>query len=68
MAKVIDELRFGEYLLLKIDKMPISPYNNVVIDGCKYDFVPSYDLGEYSVAVNSPKTLKNKDIEFVMQW
>lgn len=67
MAKIISELRMGNCSLLKIDKMPNSSYNKVVIDGCEYDLVPSYDLGEYNVAVNSLKALKNKDIEFVTQ-
>lgn len=67
MPKIIDELKLGECSLLKIDKMPDSPYNKVVIDGDEYGLVPSYDLGEYHIAVNSRKALNNKDICFIMQ-
>ncbi|MBR3836450.1 MAG: hypothetical protein IKJ69_06685 [Clostridia bacterium] len=67
MPKIIDELKLDECSLLKIDKMPNSPYNKVVIDDDEYNLVPSYDLGEYNIAVNSRKTLKNKDIGFIRQ-
>ncbi|MBQ8576038.1 MAG: hypothetical protein IJ447_08345 [Clostridia bacterium] len=67
MAKIVSELKVGGCLLLKIDKMPNLPYNKVVVDECEYDLVPSYDLGDYNIAVNSLKSLNNKDIEFVKQ-
>ncbi len=46
MAKIISELKIGEYSLLKIDETTDSPYNKVVVDGCECAIVPSYDLGD----------------------
>ncbi len=68
MAKIISELKIGEYSLLKIDETTDSPCNKVVVDGCECDIVPSYNLGDYNIVVKSPKFLNNKDIELVMQW
>ena len=64
MYKIIEELRFGKYVLLSFDR-PIKErlYSKIEIDGIVHDIVPSYDIS--GIAIESEDSFLGKPAKLV---
>lgn len=64
MSKVVSEFRVKNYIVLKLDKQPLTSYYKYRIDGKEYDPVPIYDMPG-CIAIESEKSFIDKQVEFI---
>ena len=63
MPKIVSDFRFGDFLIIVLDKVK-SDFNKVEIDGIIYDVIIPYDIPN-AIAIKTEDNIMGKSIKFI---